>query len=683
MKKWYENSYRRMLIDMHIEEWNEEFFKYLNPESLIQAIKTAGADAAMIYANSHVGKCFWDTPFGNVHKRAADKNFLKTMLDSCQKENIHTIVYFTLVYDNYCYDMHPEWRCVNEFGKYTRDQSVSQMFLGPRYGNVCINNEEYKEYCKAQLADLMEKFDFDGFFLDMTFWPVLCRCESCKNKYKQETGREMPETINWNDPNWCDYQKRREDWMSAYAQEMTDFIKSKRPEISVEHQYSSALFSWRRGVTEGNAKASDYVGGDLYGGINEQAFACKLYRSLSSNQPFEYMTSRCDPSLNYHTCTKSEQRLRQHVFTTHAHHGAFLLIDAIDPNGKIHMSTYNTASKIFEETRKYDQYMSGTVVRDAAIYMSLTSKVDYRNNNKPVTCAEDPEHYPHLEAALGAADILKTNNILYDVVSSMNLDDIDDVKALILPDITIISDEETEKIEKYVRNGGNIYVSGSPNNDKLKELLGIKCDTQTKEDFTYILPIDNQYRFFDDIEKDVPLTIIGKQPLAKTSTAQKIAVTMLPYTDPQDPSIFASIHSNPPGIITDNAAMTYKQYGKGTIIWSAAPIEKSKAYINRKVFCNIVEFLLKDKSLYSDAPAPVEVLAYNRGNDMLIYLLNQQDYDPLVKVSKISVKVKTCKAPKSIKNIVSDKNIDFTYNGEFTEFVADELDVWSLINIEM
>ena len=48
---------------------------------------------------------------------------------------------------------------------------------------------------------------------------------------------------------------------------MTAEVKKHKPECAVEHQYSTALHMWRYGVNEPIAKASDYAGGDLYGGL--------------------------------------------------------------------------------------------------------------------------------------------------------------------------------------------------------------------------------------------------------------------------------------------------------------------------------------------------------------------------------------------------------------------------------
>ena len=39
---WIEGNYRRNLLDMHIDDWNEEFLSKVDPEAYAEALKEAG-----------------------------------------------------------------------------------------------------------------------------------------------------------------------------------------------------------------------------------------------------------------------------------------------------------------------------------------------------------------------------------------------------------------------------------------------------------------------------------------------------------------------------------------------------------------------------------------------------------------------------------------------------------------
>ena len=65
-KKWYQKSYRRSLVDMHIEDCDQSFLSEFSPDAYVEYLKTANIDSAMIYLQSHVGLCHYPTKSGVV-----------------------------------------------------------------------------------------------------------------------------------------------------------------------------------------------------------------------------------------------------------------------------------------------------------------------------------------------------------------------------------------------------------------------------------------------------------------------------------------------------------------------------------------------------------------------------------------------------------------------------------------
>ena len=131
-------------------------------------------------------------------------------------------------------------------------------------------------------------------------WPVpigMCRCQSLRERYKRETGgKEIPTKIDWNDPDWVEYQRIRKSWGADFARYAYDCVKKYNPEMTVEHNSSPfRLVDWRMGCSFDTIRANDYIGGDIYGEPIEQSLTCKYFDNITPNKPFEYMTSRCGP----------------------------------------------------------------------------------------------------------------------------------------------------------------------------------------------------------------------------------------------------------------------------------------------------------------------------------------------------------------------------------------------------
>ena len=76
-KQWYKNSYRRNLVDMHIEDWDEKFLSKFDPDNYVDLLKVANVQTAMVYANSHVGYCYWPTKSGYMHSGLIRKRYFR------------------------------------------------------------------------------------------------------------------------------------------------------------------------------------------------------------------------------------------------------------------------------------------------------------------------------------------------------------------------------------------------------------------------------------------------------------------------------------------------------------------------------------------------------------------------------------------------------------------------------
>ncbi len=55
--EWYQRQWRRNLVDMHIEDWDEEFLSKFDPDEYVRLLKLGNIGAPMLYFQSHVGLC--------------------------------------------------------------------------------------------------------------------------------------------------------------------------------------------------------------------------------------------------------------------------------------------------------------------------------------------------------------------------------------------------------------------------------------------------------------------------------------------------------------------------------------------------------------------------------------------------------------------------------------------------
>jgi len=378
------------------------------------------------------------------------------------------------------------------------------------------------------------------------------------------------------------------------------------PGVSVEHNFASAVYAQpEQGCAEEVNEACDYVGGDLYGDSYSHSFICKFYRNISKNQPFEYMFSKCE-NLQRHTSMKTEDEMLSSVFLTSAHHGATLVIDAIDPTGTMDYRLYDRLGKVFEATGKYEKYFVGDMIEDVGVYNTFKSRFNKRN-----------EPYNNHMCTVETVKNLVKNNILCGVTGGWY--PLDKYSTLICSCLTGEDEYDFERIIEYVKNGGNLYFSGGDCPGLIKEFFGAEVEGSTREHVVYISPEESEEKYFEGYSKRFPLHFDGYAPVTKGMKKENIlAKITLPYTS-QDSAKFVSIHSNPPGVNTEIPAMAYTEYGKGKVLWSALPIEALDLYDYIKIFRNLILDKLKTKQrIKSNAPEDVELVAFNSGDSLLI-----------------------------------------------------------------
>jgi len=684
----FSRDYRRNLVDMHIEDWDEKFLSQFDPKKYVELLKVANVTTAMIYANSHVGYCYWPTKIGHMHGGIKGRDILGEVIELCHKEGINVVIYYSLIYNNWAYEKEPSWRIVLADGKTSREVQDRS----GRYG-VCCPNSGYREFALSQIDELCSNYNFEGIFFDMTFWPGVCYCKSCQERFFKETGEELPKVINWEDPGWVRFQRKREEWLSEFAHLATNKVKSINPNISVEHQFSTCVAAWSLGVTSEISEASDYCGGDFYGGLLQESFICKLYYNLTDNQPFEFMTSRCI-NLRDHTTTKSKELLEAQVYSALSNGGAFLFIDAIDPIGTLNKKVYETMGNIYNTVRTYEEYIDGKLCQDIGIYFSFESKFDPKDNGRDVL--ESTHKQPHLDSALGVAKSLISNHIPFGIITKKNLNELSRYKVIILPNILMMDEEEVTAFREYVASGGKLYASyytslfdknGNKREDfMLADVFGVSYTGETQEDVTYIAPCREVLESFGDVSSQYPFTLFSSQ--IKTNPLKKeevIATISLPYTNPSDPTRFASIHSDPPGISTEYPAIVRRRFGKGEVVWVAGPLEGVDFDPHRELFIKLIKSLVREGfSFEVDAPKSVEVTMFHQeeAGRYIVNFLNFQHELPNIPIFNIRFGIKTRdKIFSKVVILPEEVPLNFEVRGDYLEVEVPKLDTYLMLGI--
>lgn len=678
-KPWYQNDYRRYLCDMHIDDWDESFLAQFSAEEYFQNLKKANVTSTVLYYQSHVGLCYFPTKVAKMHRALIGReDEMRRLTSLCRQNGISVVGYYSLIFNTWAHDHFPHWRMVMADGHSKRDRASDGTTVdfetagGSRYGLCCPNNEEYRRFVYTQIDEMLDFFDPNGLFFDMLYWSHPCYCPSCKERWTRETGRsELPTVQDFSDPEWRLHCQRRNAWIGEFAQSITDYVKQKKPHLTVEHNVSAAAKERYFGTGSAVNLASEFCGGDLSGGLLEESVACKLFREITANQPFEYMFPKCEPDLYRHTLVKTEAHIEAAVFLAAAHHGATTVIDAIDPVGTLDARSFDTVGKVFAKLAPYEAYFCGEPIADVGVVYGLESKGKGRNGNS----------FTNHSATVSLIKQMVEAGIQVEVIAKKR--DLTKYKIIFAACLWECEQELSEALTDYVKNGGILVLSGGENPALVNRLTGCRIVDFSRHKVCYFAPEQEYEGLFEGFNKKYPLQISARVPLIEVREKAKVLARLtFPYTLPSE-SRFASIHSDPPGVETAYPAVVEATCGNGRVIYCVAPLEQGEYVTYQSIVRNLIEKYVGSDSftVTTNAPTNVETVAWRDGEDCYIsnvLLLNPKEH---AHIPSFEVRFKSEKRPDAVRLLPNKENIPFDHDGTYLYFQTKETRIFDTYRI--
>jgi hypothetical protein len=621
MNYWFKKSLRRNLIDMHINDIDPLFLSEFSADKYAEALSLSGVDTAVIYGGSCLGINYFSTSNGHRHNSIGTRDLIAETVSTCRAKGLNIVLYFN-IWSRWAYDNHPEWRMIDIDG---RGYSVE---MGERFGQCCPNTG-YSEYVKRLFGDLVGGYDCQGYWIDMIGWFTnICYCDSCKKRFKDETGFDIPSVIDWENEVFQLFVRKREEWFAETARGLTQIVKRKDPALTIAHQCSSWTLGWIGGCTKEFFACSDYLAGDFYVYGAVQSVTLKYLANMTSARPVEYMVSRC-PDLSDHTLVKPDYELTAQRYAAIAGNASFVFIDAIDPVGTIDERIYRKMGEIFAESEKFEKFIDteAELLSDAGLIVSQYALINLKDNGKDIRQRSFP--FETLENVYNAAEALIHANITFDVLDLSSPEKLRGKKVLILCDIPRMTEKDAQTLREYVQNGGRIYASCrtslSGGEFMLADVFGVNYAGAEEHTYNYFAPLPEYEDMLGGFNGKYPMSVKGT--FVKVSTGadknqtETLAVTSHCRYKPGDIYMFASAISNPPAEKpTDKPCLVRNRYGKGMSMYSCGVIEAGKSPNLQNVFASLIKSMIDKPLIVSNAPRQIEVQVFRNGRKTTVNL---------------------------------------------------------------
>jgi len=296
---WYEQSQRRILLDLHFPEWDDAILSRFDAKQIVKNFKRAQVDCAMFYTKDHFGNAYYNNKIGHKHRCIGDRDIFGECVAEARKEDLWVIAYYSLLWEKFCVTHHPEWVMKGSNGELFTDG----------YGHICPNSR-YLDYAKGQLKEIIEQYDIDGFWLDINILDIWkspqvlsCYCDNCQKLFQERTGQKIPTEPTMNKL-WGEFLEFRYESTRKFSEEIIRHIKELNSQLSAVCNYhATPSWSWEGGHRPvEHTLFNDYATAEAYPdnfGAVTPSLAPRFLRGLVRNRPYEILTYRFNRSWDY------------------------------------------------------------------------------------------------------------------------------------------------------------------------------------------------------------------------------------------------------------------------------------------------------------------------------------------------------------------------------------------------
>ncbi len=585
-----ELRFRQVHLDFHTSPLIPDVGKDFNADEFAATLKSASIDSINIFAKDHHGMSYYPTEVGVMHPHLKF-DLLGQMIEACHKQDIHTPVYISVMWDMHVAMHHADWRVLDAQGK---DVGASPVEAG--WIRICPNSP-YLDYLNAQAEEVAKNYDADGFWFDILFYPPEgCFCPYCMRE-REKLGMDSTKLEV--------RQQHAETVLMRTMDRLYTTVRRYRPQ---------ALIFFNGRVRIGMRPELKYYTHleieSLPGGQWGYAHFAVMSRYIR-NLGFDYlgMTGRFHRSWGDFGTLRNQAALDYECFRMLAQAGQCSIGDQMQPRGKLVKPVYDRIGKTYRSVAEKELWCHGAKAVTETGFLSTA----HFTGAGALT-----------ESDRGVTNMLAQLHHQFDTLDPQS--DFRRYKVLILPDYHRMDSALLSKVQDYLAGGGKLILSHESGLDPGGkqfvlpgmgvEYIGPSPDQGDQGDYLEALE-----GLSENIPHMVQFTYEAGSVVNAQSGATVLARTWKPYFD-RNYLHFSSHHQTPWDQPTSHT--TVAQHG--SIIYIAFPIFESYALnsysVQKQIVANCLRRFLPNPLVQVGAPSTAEVTLTEQPGRRIVHILH-------------------------------------------------------------
>jgi len=601
----------------------------IHGSDLMAAAAAAGARTA-IFDSRNQWYALHDSSVCLKHPGLGERDLTAEIIDAGKSLGIQYVPYIPVDCDRRAFDEHTDWRNVDFDG-----HVIDQVF--PR---VC-ENSPFAEYMASYLADLLRRYDINGLWFDGLGVNTTCYCRYCREGFRNKAGREAPRSAVDDPETWKLWLYYKHEATQRVFDTLAHASRAVRPGVPIHTAWESGIRgssqSWIEAYWKWPTPFLQLMRSDA-GAIGEFYIPA-----------FQYAPS--------YPISLTQAELRDRAMIAIA-------------NGTIPTFTLTaTPSAMLAVNGEIEARTPWLVNADPVPYVAVV----HSERSKRLCERDEFKDGPDF-TLYGTVMPLLEENIIETCISDDILEtgDLNQYAAIVLPDISIISETVAEKLRAYVHDGGGLVASyrtslcrpdGSQMADfDLADLFGVHF-REAMPDETILAPWSVTHAGEELPNKtNCKFLKVREHPivddeLIKTSRSIEVVPAFrrgkpsgfdLPYPGPAfrvgaDSGVTSVLEETFQQPETAWPVMTARQYGKGRVVYIAANLgfhyagHWSYPFV-RRLQTNAVRWVAQDNlpPVQVESPHQVHTTLFRQRvlDRLIVHLLNSpspQGYPPMTR----------------------------------------------------
>jgi len=650
--EWLNQNLRALQVN--IEDPYGYFADRITSESLVSLAESLKANVLVVFARDSWGRVFYrGSAIYPLHRRTS--LYVEDLVSHARRKGIQVVIMVDHTANRFIYRKHPSWAQVNIDGEVVvlEHYPAEERVRDPHWPQICPNSPALEKFFVPEAEEAIRITDADGVLLDsFRYLPdskKACFCSFCRERFKRETGLDLPRRLNEEDEAY----RLAWEWRYKITREAISKIKEAVTRVKPETPllYNSHPGGWAgRGnrVLEGVADIIDGVFAEAtetdFKGPGFLTFITKLNRGIVGGEKPVFVSRNAFYML----------RVPQSPPPLHVKMG---LWEIFASGGKPWVTVFSSqlftdprsleaVGEVYETIDRIGEYMVGKrPLRHVGLVFSNVTHDWYLHAH--------PEYY--VGETIGFSLMMMHSHMPFEIIPDSYLEDLAklaEFKCIVLANTGVLSEKAEKTLKRYVESGGTIigtHEVGVLREDltyrealALDEVFGVSYEGPLKWGYIYldlVHEIDSELRssLWNGLPEAIPLgdassvfrreradPMLGESVRLVARSAKplaffRIAKSAYGYE-------YTLGRSTPaPGRPLGMPAIVLNEHGRGRALYYAFRLGLHYDRLGHpdylELFRRPLEALVATP-LKTNAPPTVQVEVYKGKDEMIVHLVN-------------------------------------------------------------